>query len=78
MQEYALGVPKGVTSLTPTVAAALGDTVNVTYSPALDADGKVKISDLPDGKLTITVVRQKTPETPAPPISGRCWTPPMM
>lgn len=55
VQEYALGVPKGVTSLTPTVAAALGDTVNVTYSPALDADGKVKISDLPDGKLTITV-----------------------
>lgn len=77
VQEYALGVPKGVTSLTPTVAAALGDTVNVTYSPRWTPTARSRSATC----LTVSSPSPcpaKTPETPAPPISGRCWTPPMM
>lgn len=53
--DYTLKVPDSVKSLTPTVAATLSDGVTVTYSPALDADGKLPLSDLTDGKFTITV-----------------------
>lgn len=53
--DYTLKVPNSVKSLTPNVAATLSDGVTVTYSPALDADGKLPLNKLDNGKFTITV-----------------------
>ena len=53
--DYTLKVPDSVKSLTPTVTATLSDGVTVTYSPALDADGKLPLNKLDNGKFTITV-----------------------
>ena len=53
--DYTLKVPDSVKSLTPTVTATLSDGVTVTYSPALDADGKLPLDKLENGKFTITV-----------------------
>lgn len=52
---YTLKVPDSVTALTPTVTTTLSDGVTVTYSPALDADGKLPLNKLDNGKFTITV-----------------------
>lgn len=61
--DYTLKVPNSVKSLTPNVAATLSDGVTVTYSPALDADGKLPLNKLDNGKFTITVSGTETGAT---------------
>ena len=57
---YKLKVPDSVKSLTPTVAATLSDGVTVTYSPTLDANGKLPLDKLENNQFTITVSDKAT------------------